>query len=211
MTAHCKLTVFWLAALNGALAVQAGPQDVPAQRNWEFSLITDGYLAPDQDGYASPSFAADHQWLHLEARYNYEDLRTGSVWAGYNLNAGHTLALRVTPMAGVVFGASDGVAAGCEASLTYKKVELSVSNEVVFETRGRTSSFYYAWPQLTYSPIQWLHVGLAAQRTKVYHTGLDTQRGFLFGMSWKELTFTTYVFNVGWTRPTVVLEAGLGF
>jgi len=23
-------------------------------------------------------------WLHLEARYNDEDLRTGSLWVGYN-------------------------------------------------------------------------------------------------------------------------------
>jgi hypothetical protein len=50
-----------------------------------------------------------------------------------------------------------------------------------------------------------------AQRTKAYHTSLDTQRGFLVGISHKKLDFTTYVFNAGWTTPTVVLEAAVKF
>jgi len=59
--------------------------------------------------------------------------------------------------------------------------------------------------------MNWLHVGLVAQRTKVYHTGLDTQRGFFFGVSHKKIEFTTYVLNAGWTDPTILLEAGFSF
>jgi hypothetical protein len=40
---------------------------------------------------------------------------------------------------------------------------------------------------------------------------LDVQRGFLVGVSHKNLEFTSYVFNVGWTDPTVVLEVGVSF
>ena len=40
-------------------------------------------------------------WLaDLEARYNYEALETGSVWAGYDFNAGKKLVLDLTPMVG---------------------------------------------------------------------------------------------------------------
>ena len=67
------------------------------------------------------------QGLHLEARYNYENLRTGSVWFGYNISAGKELVLNVTPMIGSVFGQSSGIAPGCEASLSYKRVTLSIS------------------------------------------------------------------------------------
>ncbi len=77
---------------------------------------------------------ADHQWLHLEARYNYENLHTGSLWAGYNFTAGKTLQLAVTPMIGGVFGRTTGIAPGCEFSLTYKKLSFSSSNEYVFDT-----------------------------------------------------------------------------
>ena len=50
-----------------------------------------------------------------------------------------------------------------------------------------------------------------AQRTKAYHTSLDIQRGVLIGFSDKKATFTTYIFNAGWTDPTVVLSLGFNF
>ncbi len=182
----------------------------PSKDPWEFTLITDGYILPDQDGYANPNFTADHGWLHLEARYNSENHRTGSAWIGYNFIAGKKLVLNATPMIGGVFGRTNGVAPGCEASLTYKKVEASISNEYVFAT-NKSASFYYNWPQVTYSPVNWLQLGFAAQRTKTYQTSLDTQLGFLVGLSHKKMEVTSYVFNPGLATPTVVLELGISF
>jgi len=179
-------------------------------KQWEFTLITDGYIIPDQQSFVNPNFTADRGWLHLEARYNSEDFRTGSAWIGYNFAAGKKLALNVTPMIGGVFGNTNGVAPGCEASLTYKKLQGSISNEFVFAT-GKSSSFYYNWPQFTYSPVDWLQLGLVAQRTKTYRTSLDTQLGFLVGVSHKNMELTSYVFDLGRTDPSVVLELGFSF
>jgi hypothetical protein len=182
----------------------------PATKQWEFTLMTDGYIIPDQQSFVNPNFTADHRWLHLEARYNSEDFRTGSAWIGYNFAAGKNLVLNVTPMIGGVFGRTNGVAPGCEASLTYKKLQASISNEYVFAT-GNSSSFYYNWPQVTYSPVDWLQLGLVAQRTKTYKTSLDTQPGFLVGVSHKKMEVTSYVFDLGLAAPTVVLELGFSF
>jgi hypothetical protein len=182
----------------------------PSKNPWTFTLITDGYIIPDEDGFANPNFTADHGWLHLEARYNSEDFRTGSAWIGYNFTAGKKLILNVTPMIGGVFGRTNGVAPGCEASLIYKKVEASISNEFVFAT-GKSGSYYYNWPQVTYSPVDWLQVGLVAQRTKTYKTSLDTQPGFLVGLAHKRMEVTSYVFELGLAAPTVVLELGFSF
>jgi len=196
-----------------AQEAQAGPSTTPraaAKEPWEISLTVDGYLLPDQ-GYVNPTAAADHGRLHLEARYNYENLRTGSLWAGYNFSTGKKLALSLTPMIGGVFGRTTGIAPGCEAAVTYKKIKLSISNEYVFDTTDKSGSFYYSWPQLTYSPTDWLRVGLVAQRTKAFKTELDVQRGFLVGLSHRQAEFTVYIFNAGWTNPTVVLEAGWNF
>jgi hypothetical protein len=182
-----------------------------SQAPWSASLVVSGYIIPDQDGYASPVFTAAHGRLHLEARYNDENIRTGSAWVGYNFTAGKKLELSVTPMIGGVFGRTTGVAPGCEASVTYRKIELSVSNEYVFDTGAKAGNFYYSWPQLTYSPKDWLRLGLVAQRTKAFQTKLDTQRGFLVGFNHKKAEFIAYIFNAGWTTPTVVLEAGWSF
>ena len=182
-----------------------------AAEPWEYSLTVDGYIIEGEDGYASPTFTADRNWLHLEARYNYENLRTGSLWAGYNFSWGKTWQFAVTPMIGGVFGRTNGIAPGCEASLKYKKLTLSIDNEYVFDTTSKSENFYYTWPQLTYHALDWLKLGLVAQRTRAFQTPVDIQRGFLVGFKHKELEFTTYVFNPGIAGTSVVLELGASF
>ena len=184
---------------------------------WEYSLTVDGYLIEGEDGYAQPTFTADHNWLHLEARYNYEGFRTGSLWAGYNFSWGETWQFAVTPMIGGVFGRTNGIASGCEASLTWKKLTFSLDNEYVFNTTSKSGNFYYAWPQFTFQALKWLNFGAVAQHTKVFQTKLDIQQGFFVGVSRDvghkptKLEFTTYVFDPGTSSTSVVLELGASF
>ena len=70
--------------------------DETAETEWEFSLSISTYLAQHSRDYANPNFTADHDWLHLEARYNYEALKTGSLWLGYNFSFGSKLVLEAT-------------------------------------------------------------------------------------------------------------------
>ena len=42
--------------------------------------------------------------FYAEARYNYEDVNTASLYAGKSFSGGKKLEFTVTPMAGVVFG-----------------------------------------------------------------------------------------------------------
>jgi hypothetical protein len=178
---------------------------------WALSFNISGYIVPHDRSYASPTFSADHGWVHLGARYNYEDKETGSLWAGYNFEVGDRVVLSATPMIGGVFGNTTGVAPGYLGALTWKRLELSTEGEYVFDTRHREGNFFYSWMELSYSPVEWFRTGLVAQRTKAYQTGLDVQRGVFIGFSHKKVNFTTYVFNAGWTDPTIVLSLGVHF
>ena len=209
-------TILRLVAI---LSVASAAWSESPSKPWEYSAFIDGYLVPGDVSYANPNFMADRKKLHLEARYNYEALQTGSLWIGYNykheFGAKKVLKLNLTPMVSGVFGKLSGVAPGCELTLAYKeKLELEFSNEYVFAS-SRANSFYYAWPQLNYYPVHWLKVGAVAQQTQLYQTKVDVQRGFLVGLireSGKRTTsFTAYVFNPGVTTPTVVLEAAVEF
>jgi hypothetical protein len=213
-----RLTVFAVVVLlTGPILCQETPSSGSATspgvsaNPWQFNLTVDGYIIPNEVSYVDPIFSADRSWLHLEARYNDENLRTGSVWVGYNFAAGKKLVLNVTPMIGGVFGRTTGIAPGCEASLTYKKLQLSVTNEYVFDTRSKSGNFYNTWPEFVYSPWDWLQVGLVAERTRAFQTSLDVQRGFLVGVTHKDWASTVYVFNAGFTDPTVVLEVAWNF
>jgi hypothetical protein len=182
----------------------------PATNQWAFSFSTFGYIVPHDRSYVSPTFVANHERLHLEARYNYEDRETGSLWAGVNFTTGQKLVLELTPMLGGVFGNTGGVAPGLEMSLAWKRLAFYTEAEYVYDTR-KHSGFLYSWNELTYSPVDWFHAGLVSQRTRAYQTPLDVQRGLLVGFSNEKVDFTTYVFNAGWTDPTVVLALKFNF
>lgn len=178
---------------------------------WSYSASSYIYVVPDDQNYASAIFTADKDWLHLEGRYNYEDLRTGSTWIGYNFSFGNKLVLDATPMFGAVFGDLKGVAPGWEISLSYSKVELYSENEYIFDLEDSSEDFYYNWTELTYSPTDSLRFGVIVQRTQAYQTDLDIQRGMLVGFSYKMLDVNAYIFNLGWDKPTFSISAGLSF
>jgi len=197
----------WAQTPGGAATESASRS--PAE--WALSFSLAGYLVPNNQSYASPTFSGDMRQFHFGARYNYEDQHTGSLWFGYNFEAGDKLLLQVTPMIGGVFGRTTGIAPGYLASLSWKKLELSTEGEFVFDTKERSGSFFYSWMELSYSPAEWCRAGLVADRTKAYHSNLDIQRGVLIGLSHKRVDFTTYIFNAGWTTPTIVLSLGFSF
>ena len=193
----------------GGDALAEATQDAPVP--WSFSASAFTYLLPDEPDYVQPTFTADRGRLHLEARYNYEGLRAGSAWIGCNWSFGEKVTLDLTPMVGGVFGDTTGIAPGYKAALSWRKLELSSESEYVFDTGSSSDSFLYTWAELAWAPADWLRLGLAVQRTKVYTTDFDIQRGFLVGFAYRNATFTTYVFNPDASQPTVVLGAGLSF
>jgi hypothetical protein len=206
-----------VAAVCGMrVAAQTDASKAPAStatpaNPWDFNLSISGYLVAHGQSYGSPTFTADRETLHLEARYNYEAQRTGSLWAGYNLSTGKKLVLEATPMIGGVFGHVNGIAPGLEFTGTYKKVQLFSANEYIFDTGTKSGNFFYTWTQLTYSPREWFTFGYVVQRTRAYTTPLDVQRGPLAGFTYKKLNFTTQIFNPGEADPTVVLSLGYSF
>lgn len=177
---------------------------------WSFYASASAYIIEDDDDYVQPTTTADRGSLHLEARFNYEDRDTGSAWVGYNWSAGEDLLFEFTPMLGAVFGNTTGVAPGFKGSLSWRNLTLYSETEYVFDADDSDDSYLYAWSELTVAPTKSWRAGLVVQRTKVYETELDIQRGILLGYSYGSLDVTAHVFNPD-ESPTVVLTAGASF
>ncbi len=192
-------------------APSSGDLDDAAEKKWEFSVAVAGYIVPDGSAYLQPTFSADHDWLHLEARYNYEDIDTSSAWAGYNFSWGKDLTLDLTPMIGAVAGNTDGIAPGYEFTLTYGKIELYSEGEFLFDLDDSSDSFFYNWTELSFAPVDCFRFGLVIQRTKESDTGFDIDRGLLVGFTFESVDVTAYVFNLGWDDPMFVLSVGMQF
>ncbi len=189
----------------------ATPPSDAGDKAWSFSASASTYVVPGDRDYVQPTVAADRGWLHLETRYNYEALDTGSAWLGYNFSGGDKLAWEVTPMLGGVFGDTTGIAPGYKGSLAWSKLELYSEGEYLFDTGTTADSFFYNWSELTLAPAEWFRFGLVTQRTRVYKSDREIQRGVLAGFSFKKLSLTAYVFNPDENKPTFVLGVALTF
>ena len=81
------LQCFNTPAQDATNAVSLATNTSPAVTNeagkkaWSFSASVSTYIVPDGRDYAQPTITADHDWLHLEARYimrTWTPLRRGS-------------------------------------------------------------------------------------------------------------------------------------
>ena len=178
---------------------------------WEYAASAYTYFLHDSRNFVQPTLAADRDWLHLEARYNYEDLHTVSAWGGWNFGGEGKVEWAVTPMLGLVYGDTTGIAPGYKGSLSWWKLDLYSEGEYVFDTAESSDSFFYNWSEVSFSAPEWLRYGIVTQRTRVYQVEREIQRGLLLGMAWKALEATLYCFNPDDSQPTFVAAVALSF
>jgi hypothetical protein len=203
-----------LALLSVLALVLAGPAlgqaAATVSEGWSFAAAAYAYVVPEADDFLVPIVAADKGKLHLEARWQYEAPDTGSVWAGASFSGGKTLEWEVTPILGLVFGDLDGLAPGYKGALRWKSLELYSEGEYVFDFAGSDGDFFYNWSELTVSPMEWVRLGIATQRTRAYQSDRDLQRGLMAGFSYGSATATAYVMNPD-DDPTVIVSVAVEF
>ena len=163
---------------------------------WAYSATGMYYSLPDQSDFLLAVATAERGQLHIEARYNYEALDTGSLFAGWKFSGGDKLTYDLTPIIGAVFGATQGIAPGFEASVVYGITDFYIESEYMYDTNTKDDSYTYAWSELGFSPLEWLRFGLVGQRTQVYNSPRDIQQGgFAQLLMPHQVTLGFYVFN----------------
>jgi hypothetical protein len=189
----------------------AAPEAEAEGTGWEFGLSGALYILPDEGDFVQPTLRADRRHLHLETRYNYEDRDSTSFFVGANLELGDKVKLALTPMLGGLVGQTDGIIPALEADLTVGPFEAYAEAEYVFDLDDSSSKYFYMWSELSVWPTEWLRAGMVTQRTRVYQTERDIQRGLLVGFSFKKAEGTVYFFNPGSDDHFTVVSLGVSF
>jgi len=185
-----------LACAVACAAMMAAPP-ARAEDAWTWNAAASWYLLPDDENYVLPIVIARHDRLHLEARYNYEDRDTGSLFGGWAFEGGDSLEWEAIPMLGAVVGNTDAIAPGVTFSLAWKQLAFYSENEYVVVPSDHKENFYYNWSELTWEPLDWLGAGMVTQRTRVYETERDLQRGLMMRLSRGRWSGAGYWFNPG--------------
>lgn len=201
-----KATLCTIAALatftaTGAQAAEEVPSgrraSVPSKPSWEFGISAFPTFVRDGENYTSAIAVADRGSLHLEDRYNYESIGARSAFVGWTFSGGETITWELTPLLGGVWGTTRGFVPGLEASVAWKQFDFYTEVEYVRDSSEQSSSYLYAWSELGFRPAEWLRVGVAGQRTRLYGGERDIQRGPFAQLTWQRVTVGGYWFNPG--------------
>ena len=183
MTMLLLLTLALLVKDNVCFAQQT---DTTAQNApWHVHAELNGFIYPNRaDSYIDPIVWAKKGHLHLETRYNYEDLQTISLYGGYNLAFGKKLHLDLTPMLGGATGNTDAILPAAEFEIMYaRRVGLYTETEYAFDLNNSDDNFFLWWGELYYSPQEWVWFGIATQRLRVRESERDFAAGVNAGIS----------------------------
>ena len=189
-----------------------GQPESPAEKSsWEFALTLNPYVVRGGENYNSAVATADHGSLHLEARYNYESIGARSAFVGWNFSGGDEITWELTPLLGGAWGTTRAFIPGLEASVAWKQFDIYVEAEYVRVGSEQTGSYFYAWTELGFRPVEWLRIGIAGQRTRTYSNERDIQRGPFAQVTWGPVTIGGYWFNPGSREQVFVGLIGATF
>jgi hypothetical protein len=184
---------------------------VPSPSAWSFSATADTYVFKNDDDYVQPTVTADRGALHLESRYNYEERHSASGFVGWNLEAGDTVKLELTPMFGGMAGKTTGVIPAVELTLTFLRFELYSEGEYVIDLKESRNRFLYNWSEFNLWPTDWLRAGGVVQRTRTLHEPRDIQGGLLGGVTVGRVEGAAYFFTPWSADRFFVASVGLSF
>jgi hypothetical protein len=182
-----------------------------AEPTWEFALTAYPTMVRGGENYTSAIASADRGALHLEARYNYESVGARSAFVGWNFSGGETVTWELTPLVGGAWGTTRAFVPGFEASLGWKQLDFYVEAEYVRDRGEDGDSYLYAWTEVGYTPVEWLRVGIAGQRTRAYGGDRDIQRGPFAQLTVGPVTVGGYWFNPGSDEQVFVGSVGVAF
>lgn len=208
------VTLSTLALAASASAQHAGEQaPEPVQppgsdAPWEFSGSTYFVDPPGSEGHLAAILYGQRGPLHLELRFNYEDLDTLSFFTGWTFVGGEELTWAVTPMLGFVGGDTDGVAPGLELDLAWRRFDLYSEAEYLFDADDSDDDFFYSWSTLTYGVTDWLAAGLVAERSKLVDSDFELQHGLALELALKRIEVGVYSYNLGTNDAYTVLSLG---
>ena len=211
-SSHAEAPAFTLP--DSASSLESVPDAALAHKNpWGVSASLTGYFGTSHDPFAVPVLGVEYQGLYLEARYNYEDFETGSIFLGWHFEMGDEyLGADITPLFGTVFGAIDGVAPGLLLEMSLGRWVFLSELEYVVLREASSESFVYNHSELSYELYGGLSFGILAEHSKTLGgSNRDVVPGLLAGMEGGRLNAVFYLFYPDEDEVTGAIELAFDF
>lgn len=133
--------------------------------------------------------------FYAEARYNYEDVNTASLYAGRSFDGGNKIQYTITPMAGLVFGKYNGVSIATNTEADYKGFNFCSQLQYTINTKNKQEIFFYNWAEVSHRFLKKMYGGISIQQTMMYKSSMTTETGLLLGFNSGKITVPLYFFS----------------
>jgi hypothetical protein len=168
-----------------------------ASSQYKLSFEQYSFMGAGQASLLAPvaHFQSKQKW-YAEARYNYEDINTFSLYAGRTFSQERKFSWSLTPMVGGMAGKLKGGSFGLNSECNYKKIYFSSQAQYCMSAESRLENFFYNWSEICYQPKEWFYAGFAFQHTRLYSSNSVVDPGVLIAFSYKQWNFPFYGFNL---------------
>jgi hypothetical protein len=134
----------------------------------------------------------------IEARYNYEELRSGSIYVGKKISRENKeVSWAVTPLAGLVVGKFTGGSLGVNMEVQRGKLFFCSQSQFSFTHSNAQNNFIFSWSELVLEPWPWIFFGTSLQYLKGTNRPMSTfEKGVVVGLNFRKWSFPVYAFNL---------------
>jgi hypothetical protein len=140
------------------------------------------------------NFTTSDNW-YGEARYNFDELNTFSLYAGRKFSGKGNFSWQATPLIGGLMGQMNGGSVGVNFGMDYRRLFFASQSQYSFSVENNTNRYFYNWSELGYNATSWLYAGLAMQQTNIYGAVGRLEPGCMIGFSIRNWTIPLYAFN----------------
>lgn len=153
------------------------------------------YMHPNEGASMVPMAHITRNNWYGEARYNYDETQTLSLYAGRTFARHGAFNWSATPVIGGLMGRMNGGSVGVNMDLGYEKIFFTTQSQYTFSMEQSSNRYFFSWSELGYQALPWLYGGMALQQLNVYQTPGRLEPGCMLGLSLKNFTVPVYVFN----------------
>ncbi len=100
---------------------------------------------------------------YLEARYNYENKKTVSLYFGKSYEHDKKLYYEFIPMIGLVYGQMKGISPGFNLKIDYKRFTSSTQCQYTYDLEDQYNSFFWDWSNFYIKVNKNIALGCAVQ------------------------------------------------
>ncbi|HUQ66403.1 MAG TPA: hypothetical protein VM101_09620 [Flavitalea sp.] len=140
------------------------------------------------------NFTSSNNW-YGEARYNFDELNTFSLYAGKKFSGAGNVSWQATPLVGGLMGQMTGGSVGVNIDIDYRKLFVATQSQYSFSLENNRDKYFFNWSEVGYNATSWLYAGLAVQQTNIFKTIGKLEPGYMVGFSIRNWTIPLYAFN----------------